>query len=54
VLCRFQASISEQAFAKELEAEYPDVRFIACHADYDKAAEKADIIVTAVSCRHRC
>lgn len=42
---------SEQAFAKELEAEYPDVRFIACHADYDKAAEKADIIVTAVSCQ---
>jgi ornithine cyclodeaminase/alanine dehydrogenase-like protein (mu-crystallin family) len=42
---------SENAFIEELHDDYPDVTFVSCIGDYEKAAEKADIIVTAVSCQ---
>lgn len=42
---------TENLFVNNLREEYPDVNFIMCKGDYGKAAEKADIIVTAVSCQ---
>jgi ornithine cyclodeaminase/alanine dehydrogenase-like protein (mu-crystallin family) len=42
---------SENAFVMNLADEYPDVNFIMCKGNNGKATEKADIIVTAVSCQ---
>lgn len=41
----------EQSFIKEMSSKFPDVEYIPCNTDCDKAAENADIIVTAVSCQ---
>lgn len=40
---------SETDFCMEMGEKYPTVRFIACASNYQRAAENADIIVTAVS-----
>lgn len=42
---------SEDSFIEEMSTLYPDVSFIACNSDYQKASFFADIIVTAVSCQ---
>ncbi|QTE67402.1 hypothetical protein JNO48_09320 [Clostridiales bacterium] len=42
---------SEKDFISELSTDYCDVEFIPCHSDYFMATNKADIIVTAVSCQ---
>ena len=41
----------ENQFIDIMKKKYPDVDFIPCNSDYDKAAQNADIIVTAVSCQ---
>ena len=41
----------ENQFIAIMKKKYPDVDFIPCNSDYDKAAQNADIIVTAVSCQ---
>ena len=41
----------ENQFIDTMKKRYPDVDFIPCNSDYDKAAKNADIIVTAVSCQ---
>ncbi len=52
-LCRVasRSTESEQRFIDEMQKRFPDVKFEACNADYDKASTGADIIVTAVSCQ---
>lgn len=40
---------SEQKFIDTLSKLYPDVTFIACNANYEKAASDSDVIVTAIS-----
>ncbi|NLY08797.1 MAG: ornithine cyclodeaminase family protein [Tissierellia bacterium] len=42
---------TESGFIAQMQDEYPDVKFVPCNSNYRKAAEKADIIVTAVSCQ---
>lgn len=42
---------SERRLVSSLQEEYPDVRFVTCKGDHNKATERADIIVTAVSCQ---
>lgn len=42
---------SENSYINIMKKQYPDVDFINCNGDYDRAAENADIIVTAVSCQ---
>lgn len=42
---------SENEFIMQLIDIYPDIKFVSCDSDYGKAVEKADIIVTAVSCQ---
>lgn len=44
-----RTTVSEVRLKKELEELYPDVKFICCESNYDKAVVDADIIVTAVS-----
>ena len=39
----------EQEFIRQLSPLYPDVEFIPCQSDYEKAAVGADVIVTAIS-----
>lgn len=46
-----RTSEGEQRFIAAMKQKYPDVAFIACDSDYDKASKNADIIVTAVSCQ---
>ena len=41
----------ENQFIDTMKKKYPDVDFVACNSDYDKATKNADIIVTAVSCQ---
>lgn len=41
----------ENQFIDIMKKKYPDVDFIPCNSDYGKAAQNADIIVTAVSCQ---
>lgn len=41
----------ENQFIDIMKKKYPDVDFIPCNSDYDKTAQNADIIVTAVSCQ---
>lgn len=52
-LCRVasRSAESEQRFIEEMQKRFPDMKFEACNADYDKASTGADIIVTAVSCQ---
>ena len=49
--CRISANRadSEELFIKQMEGFHSDVEFIACHEEYKKAVEDADIIVTAIS-----
>ena len=42
---------SENHFIEVMKHRYPDVQFIGCNSDYNKAAQNADILVTAVSCQ---
>lgn len=39
----------EQEFIRELAPLFPDMEFIPCRGDYEKAATGADVIVTAIS-----
>lgn len=39
----------EQEFIAQMAPLYPDMEFIACHSNYEKAAVGADVIVTAIS-----
>lgn len=41
----------ENQFIDIMKKKYPDVDFIPCNSDYEKTAQNADIIVTAVSCQ---
>lgn len=41
----------ETQFIEAMKKKYPDVDFISCNSDYNKAAQNSDIIVTAVSCQ---
>lgn len=41
----------EKDFIDIMKQKYLDVDFVPCNSNYDKAAEKADIIITAVSCQ---
>lgn len=52
-VCRVASrnSDSEMRFIEEMSARYPEVSFEPCDSDYVKAAQGADIIVTAVSCQ---
>ena len=40
---------SEKKFIKQLSKMYPNIQFIACNSDYEKAARDSDVIVTAIS-----
>ena len=40
---------SELRFAEQMRKFYPDVNFICCSGDYEKAVRGADIIITAIS-----
>ena len=39
----------EQEFIAQMSPLYPEMEFIPCHSDYEKAAVGADVIVTAIS-----
>lgn len=49
--CRVSSrrSVTVSAFIEEEQAKYPDMKFIACGNDFQKAVSGADIIVTATS-----
>lgn len=40
---------SEYSFISEFETRYPDVEFVSCESDYEKAVRGRDILVTAIS-----
>ena len=40
---------SEKNFIKQMKKFYPNIEFVECNGDYKEAAEKSDIIVTAIS-----
>lgn len=42
---------SEQKFAELMHEKFPEVQFVCCNSDYALASQKADIVVTAVSCQ---
>lgn len=44
---------STSNFINELKSDWPDVRFIDCHNDYESAVINADIIVTAISSQEK-
>ena len=46
-----KSSKGEQHFIEEMQKRFPNMKFEACNADYEKASIGADIIVTAVSCQ---
>ena len=51
--CRVSSRTSEnsRAFISMMQERFPDMEFIDCGNNYEKAAYGADIIVTAVSCQ---
>lgn len=44
-----RTSESEQVFISQMKKFYPEVEFIACNSNYEKAVRDSDIIVTAIS-----
>ena len=44
-----RTTASEKRFIEQMKAFYPQVNFVACNSDYEKAATDSDIIVTAIS-----
>jgi len=44
-----RTSESENIFIEQMKRFYPDVEFISCNSDYQKAVNGSDIIVTAIS-----
>ncbi len=50
-VCRVasRTDATEQAFLDHIAPLYPDVQFVPCHGDYERAAVGADVLVTAIS-----
>lgn len=40
---------SEQQFINQMSKLLPDIKFVPCHSDYEKAARDSDVVVTAIS-----
>lgn len=40
---------SEQQFINQMSKLLPDITFVPCHSDYEKAARDSDVVVTAIS-----
>jgi len=40
---------SEQAFIRQMSRFYPDITFVACDGEYERAARDSQVIVTAIS-----
>ena len=52
-VCKVAAKYAEEeeAFIKNLQPLFPDMKFIACNTNLEKAIRESDICVTAVSCQ---
>ena len=50
-ICRVSSRTEarEQEFISQMAPLFPDMKFIPCHSNYEKAAVGADVIVTAIS-----